>query len=306
MRIAYLVLCHADPSHIERLSRKLTSDNTHSYVFIHVDAKADIHGFRESLQGLERVRLLDDRLPVWWAGVSSVKATLLLIKAAASLMDFDRFVLLQGADYPLKSNDAIHDFFQNHEGVEFIRACNATLGRTKYIYSKARYYLFFDRPNLVKKVANKITRLLDLRFQPASITSCGANYDIYWGCAQWALTRACIEHILAVEDEFALCKEFDHRFPADELYFHTIVHNSKFGARTIYGGYESEKTDLVQLINLCYFEYLPGHVKIFDIGDFEALQKLDYLFIRKVATDKSTTLLDEIDKIGRQGFGEQG
>jgi len=42
VRIAYLILCHNDTIHINRLVRRLVSDRPENAVFIHVDKKAKI------------------------------------------------------------------------------------------------------------------------------------------------------------------------------------------------------------------------------------------------------------------------
>ena len=40
MRIAYIILCHTDPEHIRRLTKKITG-GTDDEAFIHVDGKCD-------------------------------------------------------------------------------------------------------------------------------------------------------------------------------------------------------------------------------------------------------------------------
>ena len=66
MRIAYLILCHTDPKHIERLAEKLTK-GTNNEVFVHVDKKSDILPFKQELKRLGQVaHVLEKRTSVFW------------------------------------------------------------------------------------------------------------------------------------------------------------------------------------------------------------------------------------------------
>lgn len=111
MKIAYLILCHIDPAHICRLAKKLT-EGTQNEVFVHVDGKCDVHPFEKTLSGLERVHLLSHRVKVHWGGYSAVEATILLMWTALAAGDFGKYILLQGLEYPIKSNREIDRFLE--------------------------------------------------------------------------------------------------------------------------------------------------------------------------------------------------
>jgi hypothetical protein len=192
------------------------------------------------------------------------------------------------------SNAAIEEFFERHPTTEFIRACNAARGRSRHIYSKSRHVLFFDRPNLLKKVCNKLTRIFDLRLRNGTVRTDDGPWDLHWGCAQFALTRAAVAYVLSHAQRCSLRRQFDTIFPADEIYFHTLIFNSHFAARTMAGGAETGITDLVEARILHYFEY-PDQVKIFTAGDDGYLRTRNEMFVRKVNTAQSTELLDRID-----------
>ncbi|MFR5854598.1 MAG: hypothetical protein ACLUE8_09850 [Lachnospiraceae bacterium] len=49
MRIAYIILCHTDPEHIRRLTKKITG-GTDDEAFIHVDGKCDAAPFEQTLK----------------------------------------------------------------------------------------------------------------------------------------------------------------------------------------------------------------------------------------------------------------
>ena len=120
-------------------------------------------------------------------------------------------------------------------------------------------------------------------------------FDIYYGAAQWAITKACARFIVKfAEAHPAFNKKMMHvQFP-DEEYFHTIVHNSEFKYMCVRYD-EPEKRWLVNWRNLHYFEY-PREITVFTEKDFDKIMRQDALFVRKVKTGKSDRLMDMIDE----------
>jgi Core-2/I-Branching enzyme len=294
MKIAYLVLCHTDPDHITRLANKLTI-GTSNHVFIHVDLNTDIEIFKSKLFLNSQVHFIDQRVNVYWGGFSSIIATYKLMKESYYFGDFERFVVLQGLDYPLASNKNIESFFIKHSETEFIRACNVSISKNEYLYAKARYFLFFDRPNFIKKIANKFTRTFKLKFKAGFFYHNQKKYLIYWGSAQWALTRGCIKYLIDFEHFEHINSYFYNIFPADEVYFQTLIFNSCYSEKTTFGGPELEKVGLTNWRNVHYFEY-KKNIKVFSELDYELLKSRHELYVRKVNSSVSHKLLDMIDK----------
>lgn len=103
------------------------------------------------------------------------------------------------------------------------------------------------------------------------------------------------EYILSVYDtKDGFNKYMSHCFPGDEVYFHTIIHNSEFSnniAKETIKNRQGIETEL----NCTYFEY-PDEVTIYtNKQDYEWLKKTDCLFVRKI-NETSIELLDEIDR----------
>lgn len=298
IKIAYLVLAHTDPKHIARLANKVSeSDNID--VYIHIDKKIDITPFIELIPENNSVFFIKERYSVSWAAYSSIKATLALIKKASENNQYDRFILLQGLDYPLVSNSQMISFFEENAGVEYIRACKITGSNDIYHSKKCECYWFYEQPNFIKKAINKITNTIPIRLRRGYIKDNG-RYDIYWGSAQWALTGDCIKYIMDfVKTHPKFNDYFKYVFAPDETYFQTIVFNSIISENTFSSGAEPEKRGLTNWRNLHYFEY-GNSIKIFDENDYETLVNSGCLFFRKATTEKSTSLLDKIDKLHMQ------
>ena len=124
----------------------------------------------------------------------------------------------------------------------------------------------------------------------------GQSLEMYYGTAQWAITRDCAKYIVDFERTHPkFNKIMRHvQFP-DEEYFHTIVHNSEFKYRCIKYD-EPEQRWLVNWRNIHYFEY-PKEITVFDEKDYEKLMAREELFIRKVRKGISDKLMDMIDQV---------
>lgn len=302
MKIAYLVLCHLDPNHIARLVKKVTKGTT-NMAFIHVDKKSDILPFLDAMGTWPQAHFLEKRTSVYWGGYSSVVATIDLMKTALSYGDFDRFVILQGLDYPIKSNREIADFFTENKTTEFIRAQNLSTDPSKKKIYKYYLFHFLDKKhlfpyNLLHKINSVFIKLGWIPHLKRNyvVDQHGRKMDIYQGCAHFGLTRDAVDYVVRFhEANPKFNKYFERVYAVDEAYFHTILYNSPFLSATVEGK-STTKPRLVDFMNLTYFEY-PDNVTLFyQKSDYEMLQQTGYLFFRK-ASSKSKELLDYIDSV---------
>ncbi len=60
------------------------------------------------------------RIDVTWGGFSLVRAELSLMKVANSYGTFGHFHLLSGEDFPVKSNNQLDTFFEEHPNNNFL------------------------------------------------------------------------------------------------------------------------------------------------------------------------------------------
>lgn len=304
MRIAFLNLCHTDPELVARCARRLCADPDFD-MYVHVDDKQNIEPFKEALKGIRGVYFTPNRHKVFWGGYNAIHASFELIRTALRNENgYDYYVMMQNLDYPIKTNAEIKHFFEEHKGKEFIRGC--PIARTKDWEFSRKYKLFYMKDNPYGKASKKnpIKLLISIVEMLMSITTIGfdgiihdndGKYDIYYGCAQWAITDECVKYL----DNFERThKRFNKRmkimqFP-DEEYFHTVVHNSNFKERC-YKHDEMQKRWLVNWRNLTYFEF-PKEVTVLTKADYQKLKNVPDLFCRKVRSDISRELLDELDK----------
>lgn len=293
MKIAYLMLCHDSADIVLAIAHRLL-DTTNDVMIVHVDKKTNISEFKQRLGRLPRVYILDDRVAVYWGGFSSVDATVRCMRRGLEL-NCNRFVVLQGKDWPVHSGRETHRFFELHRDTEYINAYNVTNSPRRKSYMKswgAHLFDGVDRSKLTPKtiVAKGLSLFnkLGIRYRRGFYLNrrTQERKNIYWGWAHIALTDNCVRYVLdEYETNITLRKYFKKVFPADETYFQTLVYNSKFSERTLAGGELAEATHTSgkSMLNLTYFEY-PGKVRIFD--DPAELAQLDlskFLFVRKVS-----------------------
>lgn len=303
-KIAFLIAAHSDPPHLQRLVDALDAN---ADFFIHIDKKQPIAPFTERINKPNVVFLTDsDRIKVYWGGFSQVRATLNLLKACIAASDrhqvtYTKIVFLSGADYPIKSDDYIHRFFEEHPDTNFIRGMNITRANTaKYNYC-VRNYLFFNfqlRSPVLTRVARKFLNVTVNRFarKPNYIaTKQGNRMDIFHGSSWWALNSDVARYILAQADQQdEACRYFKLTLASDEKFFHTLFFNSAYAASNGKGGEEGYVPHTSAFANLHLID--QSLQKWFGLEDFDAIRTSDKLFVRKVSSRQSTALLDRIDR----------
>jgi len=303
MRIAFLNLCHTDPAMVARAAAKLTEHEDFD-MYVHVDFKSDIGPFKSALAGLERVHFTSERIKVYWGGFNAIRATVTLLRdALASHRGYDYFVTLQNLDYPVRSNARIAEFFEEYKGAEFMRGCH--IARTKDWHYARKYKIYNKRDDdfylkkrskarMYLRYAHMILRSGKTIFSNGVIKEGGESYDLYYGAAQWAVTRELAQYLVDFYDTHPkFNKTMQHiQFP-DEAYFHTVVHNSHFKYKCVKYD-EPFQRWLVNWRNLHYFEY-PGEITVLTEQSYDKIMAEDALFVRKVRTGASDKLLDKID-----------
>lgn len=297
-RIAYIYLCHNNPELLGRVANALKYGE--DAIFVHVDNKVDIEPFLMHAKEHSNVFFNMNRINNYWGGFHSIIATMETIRMALKHGAYTRFIVMQGQDYPLFSPKEIHDFFRNNDA-EYCQAKDITVSTDKHDYMKWAGYWYLDcaKYSIPRIFHFAISRFnfLGIKYRKGIFTYGNEAWHVYKGWAQVALTRNCVEHILSIYDN---CSEYNrfmkHRFPPDEIYIHTIIHNSKYKDKVAKEIIKRRTGELTRL-NLTYFEY-PGPVIVTvftEKSDYEWLKKTGCLFVRKV-NSSSTALLDEIDR----------
>ena len=229
MNIAYLILAHHQPHHLSLLIEGLA--NPEVTFFVHLDREADRREFEHARA--ENVHFCEPRLRVHWGEYSQVEAILMLIsEARASQKHHDYFVLLSGADYPLRSNDYIARFLSEHQGAEFInivKVPNLDVGKSLDRLASFRVLAGGYTRRKAREALLKFGVIPDLRRDHRRYLG---SLEPYAGSTWWALTRDACDYILRfASSEKAVMKFFRNTICPDETVFQTILGNSPFRNR---------------------------------------------------------------------------
>jgi hypothetical protein len=293
MKIAYLVLAHNTPKHLMRLIKALSS--ARSEFFIHIDKKSNFDNFLSMNE--KNIHFTKQRVSVYWGDFSQVEAILILIRSAIShQQQFDRFVLLSGADYPLRSALYIERFFDRNPDKEFINCVAMPCDAAGKPIRRLIYYV--PRPGnplnfyVIRKALEKVGVLPHCRDYKKVLGSIVP----YGGCTWWALSRNVCDFILRfVKEQVKIVSFFKNTVCPDESFFQTILGNSKF------------KPYIRR--NLTYVDWSAGgpnpayitqkHLESFKSSLFfcsdEVYGSGEMLFARKF-TDDSEDLVNKLDK----------
>jgi hypothetical protein len=273
MRVAYVISAYKLPDQLVRLVQRLESPN--SSFAIHVDRKtgSDVYArMQEGLRAVDSVHFLE-RHTCNWGDFGHVRATL---KGLAHLLEdgdpFDYLVLLTGQDYPLRPAEEIEAFLAGADGRSFMRwwplphepwSGRGGLHRIERWHLVGRRHLRLSLP---------LRRRLPLDLVP------------FGGSPYWCLARPVAEHVHeTVRAHPELVRFFEHVFVPDELFFQTIVANSRW------------RDSLVD-DNLRYVDWsrLPAPA-ILGAGDVDRLLASPALFARKFDATVDAVILDLLD-----------
>lgn len=316
-KIAYLVLAHQDPIHLERLVKAI---NYKAHIYIHLDEKTNLDRYIH-IDDMKSVDFISERIKVYWGGFSMVKATLNLVKAAlASKKNFSHLVLLSGSDYPIKPVSIFYDFLRNNYNKQFIKLIKLNESPSPQKRRLINYWfmdplLSFYDDSLIRRILQKLFHLGVTRKPLCNVTPA-------WGNQWWAITPECAAFILQyLEQNLNFLKFYKYAHCPDEHFFHTIVANSPFLQKA--GGIREDIRWPHEVSNIT----LNFEGRILVENDYEFLEDLhlnrkpsknrmsrglsnlmgdsinrgafsydSFFFARKFTTENSSILLDLIDK----------
>ena len=107
----FIIQAHAYPALLSRMVRRLSAPN--HYFIIHIDAKADIHPFCESIGAVDNVFFAEKRIVVNHGGFSQIECTVNMLREIVERkIPYDYVHLLSGQDYPIVTNEMFDAFFE--------------------------------------------------------------------------------------------------------------------------------------------------------------------------------------------------
>lgn len=316
--------------HLQSLINKLSSKD--DFIFVHVDKNVDIKVFDSLANCNDNLFFIKKRYSISWGGFSMIEAMLALIYEATNLNKmFSHLIFLSGNDYPIKEKKQIDVFFRENEGIEIVKAYKITNNGCSHCNCKITRYWYFDsnvKNNFLRKFSIKIRNMLgSLKRKENKVLLNNRKVPVYFGSQWFAITERCALYILdTVRKNPKFVDYFKTSMAPDEMFFHTIIFNSKFNNFTTLGEPEeynpnwnlSNYTYLDSTKLNCYFKkevkrkkfstYVYQILRSEKVGSIPYLTSLDYekicesqfLFARKFNFLVSKKLIKKINNFETQ------
>lgn len=284
VKIAYLVIAYMDPEQLERLAVRLSGT---SDVFVHINASVDQEPFQRALSGVHgqgKVFFSKERYRIVWGGYSILQATFSMMAQACQQDTYDRFVLLTGLDYPIRSDDEIEAFFRANAHTEFIHADTVSGEQYGHLY----YYASRDHKVLHKcfQSYEKILKKLGKKGKKDYVVYNGKKYHLYGIAPKWALSGECVSYLLHFyKKNRGFNRYFQLMHAPDDFYVATVLFHSKFRDSI------ESREDIFRII------WLPEDkgAKILDVEDYQELESGNHLYAKKFQSGYSEELIQILD-----------
>lgn len=272
MKIAYCIQCHKNTKILRETINLLSKEND---IYIHVDKKTNIDEFNEYLG---KVIFIKDRVDVKWGNFSQVEATLNMLREV-NKYNYDYISLISGDCLILKRDKEIKAILELNKGKEFIGIEKnfdeeELIKRVKYEY-KDIYFKKYN--NNIEKILIKIQSFM-------GIVKENIYYEelpkLYKGCQWFTITSQLSNYFIEYLDEYPNYKlAFEKSFCSDEIFFQTIVMNSKYSSNVYNINIESDDNSMA----LRYIDWKSGpeYPKILCENDFEKIKNTACIIGRK-------------------------
>lgn len=247
MNHAFLILTHLAPEKINDHVKRLQAPNHH--FFIHFDKKQNLNTedpFYKELIAQPNVVLVQNRINVQWGSFRIVEATVVLMREALKTPGIAYFHLLSGECLHVKSIKHIHQYFEQHNGKEFLHYMEMPKTSPEHSFTYRRvdkYHLhnyFNPRSNktgdrIIGAINTNLRRLQrGLKFIGIYRRYGDDMPKLYGGIAWWSLTNGATQYIIDYIDSRP---DFYQRFKyvqlPDEVFFHTVLMNSVYAKKVV-------------------------------------------------------------------------
>ena len=288
MKHAYLIIAHNQFELLKKLI--LSLDHKDNDIYLHIDKKATDFE-RSTFDGLlshSKLIILENRLDVKWGDYSQIECELQLIKRAV-LGEYDYYHLMSGVDMPLKSQDEIHEFFNQNNGTLFVHFDSEKVSETELKKVKKYHFIISKNKNIIKKLLSKIlmavqffidrTKKRDFTFQK------GANW--------FSITNDFACYLL--EQEEFIKKTFKHTLCCDEFFLQTVLYNSPFKDKIVKDNFCNNYQNILYCI-----DWERGSPYVYTMDDLDMLLSSNMFFARKFDYEKHGDIVDALfEKINK-------
>lgn len=266
MKHAYLILAHHEFALLQTLIDCL--DDERNDIYVHIDKKVKtlppLHARKSGFYFTEQ------RVDVRWGDLSMVKAEYVLFESAMAKGPYAYYHLLSGVDLPLRSQDRIHAFFEEHAGKEYIGYTE--LEMSPELSQKMQRWSLFPRHFSRKRNGYSLLRGAFIRLQ--KVLGIKRNQEIpFKKGSQWAsVSEDFVRYVISRKDW--VMKTFSHTFVPDECFLQTLCWMSPFREKLY--DLTSDGAGCLRAIG-----WNQGELTDWSARDYDALAGSPALFARK-------------------------
>ncbi len=284
MKHGLLIVAHRDFSQLKELLSYFDEDFE---IYLHLDKKSGFSdGQVKELSNTRNVRLVTSAYSVNWGGHNLLKAILLLASEAVKNKNLRYIHLLSGQDFPIKALREFKRYFEDNNGKEFIEHFQIPSERwSEGGFERMWYFAPYDFINARGRYRPVLMLMLAVQKALRLKRPIAKKMPVpYGGSAWWSLTRECLEYVVkytAVNPIFY--QRLKNSFSPDEMYFQTIVMNSRFANKAV--------DDNLRYIDWIRNSSTGENPTILELQDLESIIASDHLIARKFVIPESFELL---------------
>lgn len=284
-RHAYLIMAHKDDLTLHTLLRLL--DDSRNDIYIHMDAKTadwDESRARRELSASALVAIR--RKNCVWGGYSQIDIELDLIEAAIKSGHYTYYHLLSGEDLPIKTQDVAHDFFDRHDGTEFVRYASEPCDCLGRLVGHFLWNRFARNRNakVLCRLDDWFSRITLALSKPESLP------ELKKGDNWFSITDEFAHYIVSRRDWIWFT--FRNSICCDEVFLQTLLWNSQFKDRAYRQLGDDGSEAIMRLI-----DWKRGQPYCFRIDDLHELEASDFLFARKFDCEKDAEIIKAVEKM---------
>lgn len=285
MKHAYLIIAHNEPEILKTLLYML--DDSRNDIYLHIDQRAEaLHQDMLSFQIKRgKLHLIKNRIKVYWGDISQVEVEYLLFETAFNNGPYAYYHLLSGVDLPLKSQDYIHSFFEQHAGKEFVEFWLNKNHEKDLARKVNRYYFFTKQLKNKKEFSHHFTaplRNIALGIQKLIRYKRKHTFEVFKKGSNWvSITHAFCLYLLNLKP--LVIENFQYTLCPDEIFLQTVLWNSPF-KNHIYCLDKSNKGSMRKI------DWKRGSPYVWQDIDFQELKEAEELFARKFSFQYSNLI----------------
>jgi hypothetical protein len=278
LKQAILITAYKDFNHLIDILDYFSTDEFEFYV--HIDKKCDLDIEIQNELQKENVKLLSRKFRINWGSLDHLLCILYLVEEALKNEKIALLHLISGQDYPAKELEYYNTIANSRRDYMEYFELPSELWKNGGMDRLELYNLYDVLDGKKFKLLFSFTKYLQkILFIKRPISD--QIPKLYGGSTWWSLTRDTLQYVIQyTATNKALVDRLKYTFCAEEIYFQTVIMNSKFARNVIND-------------NLRYIDWKSGREgfpAVIDLTDYSSIRSSNKIFARKFSSTRSKEL----------------